>query len=66
MKRKLKILIDLPKNACGRCQWWAQLDDEGWGKCSLLDKGEESKRFYQCMVCEEYEKMPDSGNSINY
>lgn len=45
---------DMPKAACGRCQWWQQTDAEGWGKCLVRN----DKAWYKCMVCVEYEQEP--------
>lgn len=51
MKSKFEMPEGLPQHACGRCFWWRQTDAEGWGKCRLNNE----KRWYQCMVCCEYE-----------
>lgn len=45
---------DTPAAACGRCFWWKQTDNQGWGKCLVLNE----KRWHQCMVCPEYEFEP--------
>lgn len=58
MRTKYKVPRDLPAAACGRCMWWKQTDDEGWGKCLIWNE----KRWYQCMVCQEY----DMDTEINY
>lgn len=55
MKSKYKLPAGLPKHACGRCVWWTQTTEEGWGRCAL----KRDRFWYQCMVCCEYEMVPD-------
>lgn len=52
MESRFRVPKDVPAAACGRCMWWQQKDDEGWGKC-LLKRG---TFWYKCMVCCEYEQ----------
>lgn len=46
--------IDMPAACCGRCYWYQQDDADGNGHCVL----DGCKRYYKCMVCEEYELEP--------
>lgn len=57
MKSKFEIPKDLPAAACGRCVWWLQTDAEGWGDCLVVN----DKRWYQCMICNEYDQDPHPG-----
>lgn len=51
---KFKRPTDTPAAACGRCFWWEQRTDDGWGRC-LVQK---TKMYYKCIVCSEYEFEP--------
>lgn len=55
MKTRFQRPNDTPAAACGRCLWWKQIDNQGWGKCLVLKN---EKRWYKCMVCPEYEFEP--------
>ena len=46
---------DMPAACCGRCFWYQQDDADGNGHCVL----DGCKRYYKCMVCEEYEFEPN-------
>lgn len=54
MKGKYRRPSDMPAACCGRCEWYQQDDADGNGRCMLYG----SKRYYKCMVCEEYELEP--------
>ena len=55
MKDKFPIPSDVPAAACGRCMWFMCMAADGWGICLLDD----SRHWYKCMVCEEYEMDPE-------
>lgn len=60
MKSKYQLPADCPAVACGRCMWWKQKDEVGWGQCLVY----KDKRWYKCMVCPEYEFDPDARSSL--
>lgn len=60
MKSKYNLPDGCPSAACGRCMWWQQKDEEGWGQCLLYKE----KRWFKCMVCPEYEQDPDARLSL--
>lgn len=56
MKRAYVLPADTPAAACGRCLWFiANMYNDGYGQCVYWQE----KRFYKCMVCDEYELDTD-------
>lgn len=51
----------LAKSCCARCTWWSNEYGFPMGRCQILDE----PRWYQCMVCDEYEVDPDVQDTIN-
>lgn len=52
MKTEYILPADTPAAACGRCIWWKQTTQDGWGRCMVYKE----KRWYKSMVCLEYEQ----------
>lgn len=49
------IPADLPQHACGRCVWFRNDTKDGNGTCLAM----RGRKYYKCMVCEEYELDPE-------
>lgn len=54
--KPLNIPKDAPAASCAYCWWYTcRLDKDGFAKCLL----HREKRYYKCMICPEYEFVPE-------
>lgn len=45
----------LGKRCCGKCEWWRQQINSGWGRCTLFGE----RAWCNAPVCDEYEERPN-------